>query len=62
MDGYERLWSDRCAGFWRGKAYVPASLRELARGRAAVEELEEQRLLDLRGAKVSTLKVGAKPK
>ena len=60
MDGYERLWSDCCAGFWQGKAYVPASLRELARGRAALDALEEQRLLALRGAKVSELKVSAK--
>ena len=55
LDGNAHLWRLQCSALWAGKAYVPASLRELANGEfpspavaANAEAAEREALLKLK--------------
>ena len=55
LDETDSLWLAVCETAWAGKAYVPASLRALAEGAAAVQDAEQQERRDLIGLKVRDL-------
>lgn len=56
IDQAEHVWGALCHQAWVGKVYVPASLRELAKGAAFVAEASAQRRAGLSAMRVGELK------
>jgi len=53
----EHLWAAGCERAWQGKAYVPASLRGIAKGAAAVEAAADEERAALLSTKVSSFMI-----
>lgn len=57
LDGTESLWSGMCERAWASKVYVPASLRNMAKGEAGLADAQQAERSRLMAARIRELKV-----